>query len=292
MQEYMKEKDEVAELVARIAREDAEEENAKRKKQQESKEMLQRFKIEQAERQEAMEQAELEENQRIAQFAADKADREERLAQEKLEAEKEKDRILLGMIGEQEAKNKRAEELEQLRNDLHQEEHEAEARRREEMQLRKKLEDREEMKRAYVTQMDAQERKKALALEEEDKIRTALLAKFAEDDRIEQMNEHKRRMKIEAHKREAQRLIDLRREQFEQAREAERNQEQLLREEEKQRQAIIEQERQKLLKEYGVPLRDFLPKGTLEHQGDFDMIFGERRVAPGSDLSARGIAVA
>jgi len=122
-------------------------------------------------------------------------------------------------------------------------------------------------------QMDQQEKKKTLAQDEEDKIRTALLEKFAEDDRIEQMNEHKRSMKIEAHKREAQRLIDLRREQFEKAREAERQQEQWLREEESQRQVIIEAERQKLLKDYGVPLRDFLPKGTLEHQGDYDMVF-------------------
>jgi len=53
-----------------------------------------------------MEQAEIEENQRIAQFAADKVEREERLAREKGEAEKEKERILLGMIGEQERKNK------------------------------------------------------------------------------------------------------------------------------------------------------------------------------------------
>merc|ERR1719401_2187050 len=131
------------------------------------------------------------------------------------------------------------------------------------------------MKRAYVVQMGAQERKKTLALEEEEKIRAALLAKFAEDDRIEQMNEHRRRMKIEQHKREAQRLIDLRREQFEQARNAERSEEERLREEEGCRQAIIEEERQKLLQEYAVPLRDFLPKGTLECADDYNMVFPE-----------------
>jgi hypothetical protein len=198
------------------------------------------------------------------------------LAREKLEAEKEKERVLAGMIGEQEKKKKEAKELEQLRNDLHQEENEEKARRREELQRRKRLEDREEMKRAFVSQMDQMEKKKTQIREEEDQIQATLLAKFAEDDRIEQMNEQKRRMKIEAHKREARRLIDLRRAQFEQARESERMQEQWLRQEESQRQVIIEAERQKLLKEYAVPLRDFLPKGTLEHQDDYDLVFSRK----------------
>merc|ERR1712139_420011 len=102
-----------------------------------------------------------------------------------------------------------------LRNELHAEEHEAEARRREELKQRKILEDREEMKRASIMQMEMQEKKKAAALEEEERIRQVLLAKFAEDDRLEQMHEAKRRMRVEAHKREAARLIELRREAYE-----------------------------------------------------------------------------
>ena len=41
-----------------------------------------------------------------------------------------------------------------------------------------------------------------------------MLAKFAEDDRIEQMNAQKRRMKQLEHKRSVQALIEERREQF------------------------------------------------------------------------------
>ena len=43
-------------------------------------------------------------------------------------------------------------------------------------------------------------------------MREELMKKFAEDDRLEQVSEHKRRMKLEQHKREADRLVDLRRE--------------------------------------------------------------------------------
>jgi len=274
MQEYMQERAKVAEIVDRIQKEDDEESAARKQRQEESKEMLRLFKIEQAERQAAAEEAEFQENQKIAQYAADKAAREERIAQEKAIAEKEKERIQLAIIAQAEMKNKEKEELEMLRNELHHEEHEAEARRREELQQRKKLEDREEMKRACMLQTEMQEKKKAAALEEEDRIRDVLLAKFAEDDRIEQLHEHKRRMKIEAHKREVNRLLELRREAFTQQREAERQENQNLRDEEGDRQIIIEEERQKLLREHAVPLRNFLPKGTFNSMEDHDYVFG------------------
>merc|ERR1712151_1009470 len=99
---------------------------------------------------------------------------------------------------------------------------EAESRRREELQVRKRLEDKEEMKNAYLYQMKMKEQKAASARGDEERLRVQLMKKFAEDDRIEQMNENKRRMKVELHKREAQRLVELRREKYEQDREAER----------------------------------------------------------------------
>lgn len=273
MQEYVKEKGLVKEIVDRIQKEDDEEHTAKAQKQEESKQLLLKFKVEQAERQVELEQAEFDENAKIAQYAADKAEREERVAAEKARGEKEKERIQLGIIKQAEMKNKEKEELENLRNELHHEEHEAEARRREELQQRKKLEDREEMKRASIMQAEMQEHKRNTALEEEDRIRVVLLAKFAEDDRIEQMMEHKRRMKVEKHKREAARLIEMRRESFANARDAERDEEARLRGDEDGRQAIIEEERMKLLRDHAVPLRDFLPKSTFATVEDYNFVF-------------------
>ncbi|CAK9070092.1 Meiosis-specific nuclear structural protein 1 [Durusdinium trenchii] len=133
--------------------------------------------------QEKIEADERAENERIEQFARDKREREEN-------------------------------ELEILRNELHFEELQAEARRLDEMRMRKKLEDREEMKNAYLVQMRRKEEKMMRAREDEAKMRDELMKKFAEDDRLEQMAEHKRRMKVEQHKREAERLVELRREMF------------------------------------------------------------------------------
>merc|ERR1719454_1098737 len=110
---------------------------------------------------------EKEENDRIEQYAADKGNMEESLAAEKERQEIEKRKVLMKMIGDQEAKNKEAAELEKLRNDLCQEELEAEHRRREDLQMRKRLEDRKEMMTAYAYQMNVKKEKEELEKQEE-----------------------------------------------------------------------------------------------------------------------------
>ncbi|CAE8632917.1 unnamed protein product [Polarella glacialis] len=272
-QVYMKEREQIEELVAKIAQEDSTEAETRAEKQRESREMLQKFMIEQKQKQEDMEREEREENERIEQYAQDKREREERLAKEKEEQEKEKTRILNAMLGQMEAKNKEQEEFEALCNDLRAEELEAESRRREELEMRKKLEDRQEMQNAYLFQVRAKVSKMANARVEEDKIRAELMKKFAEDDRLEQMAEHKRRMKVEQHKREADRLVELRREMYELARQQERDETEKLNADEGARQTIIEAERKRLIKEHASELRDFLPKHTLESMEDYQLFF-------------------
>lgn len=277
MTEYKKERAQVQELVDRLQQQDDDESAAKERKRKESREMLMKFKIEQAERQEQQEQDEIDENNRIAKFAADKADREEQLAEEKKEQEKEKERVLLGIIEAANYKNKQAEELEFLRNELRFEEHEHKAREKEAAKRRKIDQDREDMKAAYTAQMEQRRRKEAEMKQEEDSLRDILLSKFAEDERIQQMNEQKRRMRVQEHKREAERLVNLRREAYQKTRNNERAELQRLEDEKAADQIIIEEERQKLIQDFAIPLRDFLPKGTMQNRGDFDAIFSDMR---------------
>ena len=92
------------------------------------------------------------------------------------------------------------------------------------------------------------------------------MAKFAEDDRIEQMNANKRRMKQLEHKRAVEKLIDDRKVQFAADRERELEER---REEERMeafRKQIIEEERQKLLREHAMRLLGYLPKVKLRAQ--------------------------
>jgi len=280
MHEHLKEKAEVQQVVDKILSEDYAEMVAKEEKRRESREMLLRFQIENAERQEAHEQEEIAEDNRIAKFANAKAEREEQLAREKMAGEKEKERILLSIIAAAEAKNKQAEELEQLRNDLHMEEHENKARLVEIRKKEKRDEDREMMNKAYVTQMDDKAQKKLEEKAEEHKMRDMLLARFAEDDRIDQMNNQKRRVRVEEHKREANRLIELHKANYEAAINSEKQGLQALRDEDARRHIVIEEERRKLLKEHAIPLMDFLPKGTFAHKTDYDIVFSARAPQP------------
>lgn len=96
--------------------------------------------------------------------------------------------------------------------------------------------------------------------DEEQRFREEMLAKFAEDDRLEQMNAQKRRMKQLEHRRAVERLIEDRRRQFQAEKEAElearRDEERM----ELLRREIVEEERQKLLKEHAAHLLGYLPK--------------------------------
>lgn len=277
--EYNREKHQVNCLVDKIVQEDQVEADCREEKKEETRQALRRFMVEQKAQQEAMERAECDELEAIEKYAADKRAREESLEAEKKAVEAEKKRVFGAILGDMEAKSKEKEVLDQLRNDLHFQELEEESRRREEVQARKKLEDREDMKNAYVFQMRAKEEKAAKFQQEEAKLRDQLMKKFGEDDRIEQMNEHKRRMKVELHKREADRLVQHRRDMYDQQREAERHHDSNLAEDEKKRAVVIESERQRLLMEHASELADFLPKGTLENKDDHKFLRRSASVA-------------
>merc|ERR1719473_1441148 len=273
--EYLKEKGQVEHLVRRIQEEDEMEMAARRQKQNETRAVLAQWMTEQEARRQEMIREEKAETDRIEAYAQHKRDQEEALAAEKERQELEKKRVLMKMIGDQEAKNKEAAELEKLRNDLYQEELEAEHRRREDLQMRKRLEDRKEMMNAYAYQMNVKKEKEELEKQEEAAFRDQLMTKFLNDERLEKLNSEKRRIRIQNHKREVERLLQERRKMYE----AERNQE--LEEHrqakvEEERQLVIEQERQRLLAVHAQPLKDFLPKGTMERDSDLDIVMTAR----------------
>ena len=60
-----------------------------------------------------------------------------------------------------------------------------------EAQLRRRV----ELQSAHRDYLELKERKRQAEKEEEEEFRQQMMAKFAEDDRIEQMNAQKRRMK-------------------------------------------------------------------------------------------------
>ena len=69
------------------------------------------------------------------------------------------------------------------------------------------------MQQARKEQLVFQEMKKRAEKEEEEAFSKAMMAKYAEDDRIEQMNAQRRRMKQLEHKREVEKLLEAKRRQ-------------------------------------------------------------------------------
>lgn len=84
--------------------------------------------------------------------------------------------------------------------------------------------------------------------------------KFEQDDKLDQMNAQKRRMKQAQHKREIDKQAEDRRKLLEKQLESEQE---ILRKEqelEAYKKQVIEQERQRLLREHATKLLGFLPK--------------------------------
>lgn len=81
--------------------------------------------------------------------------------------------------------------------------------------MEKKIRQRMMMERAYQEAVAFREMRRQAEKEEEERFRRAMMDKFAEDDRIDQMNAQRRRMKQLEHKREVEKLIEERRRQHE-----------------------------------------------------------------------------
>lgn len=82
-------------------------------------------------------------------------------------------------------------------------------------EMEKKIRQRLIMQQTYQEEMAFREMRRQAEKEEEEAFGKMMMAKFAEDDRIEQMNAQKRRMKQLEHKREVEKLIENRRRQRE-----------------------------------------------------------------------------
>lgn len=273
LDEHLKDKVLVQDIVTKIMQEDEMEFRAQKQKQEEAHRQMSQFLQDQKARCKKAEMENIEENRKIEHFQREKDRKEELSAARKVAAQREKERVAATIISKLEKESRAAKAIEQLRNSLHEEEVEADYRCRENAQAMKRLSNRERMNKIYVEQMAEKARQTEKRQQEEDEFRKNLMEKFAKDDHIELISEQKRRMKIEEHKREAQRLIEVRRAIDEQQRAEEWAKEEQFRQEELRRQVVIEEERRRILQEEAPDLFEFLPKGSLDRHADLALLF-------------------
>merc|ERR1711988_1726930 len=91
---------------------------------------------------------------------------------------------------------------------------------------------------------------------------------MGEEDKLEQMSAQRRRMKQAEHKREVERLMEERRQSYEDQRAQEAAEREIEERAEKFRQDIIERERQRLLEEHLPHLQGNIPKGVIQRNED------------------------
>ena len=89
----------------------------------------------------------------------------------------------------------------------------------------------------------------------EEEFKRKLMEKFAEDDRLEQMNAQRRRMRELEHKREIERLWKEKLAIYQAQREAEIAEQEFKKQEEARQRSIIEEEKQRLLAEHAAILQ-------------------------------------
>jgi len=269
-QEFLREKAEVDSVVAAIEAEDARETEAREKKEQEIRAHIQEF----VEEKELFKQRHAEtieaEKAEIRAYAEQVMVRETALRMEREKDQNTKDEILARLSADMAKRQQEADEMENLRNELVIQETEERVIQKEREKAERAEQNRRDISLANEYQRQLKAIKREEEKEEEETFRRAMLEKFAEDDRLDQLNERKRRMKQLEHRKEIERLLELRREKFEEERAAQ-TQEQLDQDQaDDMRRKVIEDERRRILEAHAHNLDlKHLPKGVLASDTDF-----------------------
>ncbi|WAR11219.1 MNS1-like protein [Mya arenaria] len=213
-EEFLKEKLMIDEIVRKIYEEDQRERELALRKQKATQEFIQDFKAAREQWKILEKQRMEEENRKIMEFArVQKAREGERMAQKKAKEDSmaKVQQALAHQISRQEQER---EEMEKIRMELHLEEQEERERQKERNLMERRIRQRLELQDQHAQQMHFKQLRQEAEQQEEENFRQQMMAKFAEDDRIEQMNAQKRRMKQIEHKRAVENLIEDRRVQF------------------------------------------------------------------------------
>ncbi|XP_060715305.1 meiosis-specific nuclear structural protein 1 isoform X1 [Tachysurus vachellii] len=271
--EFLKEKLMVDEIVRKIYEEDRKKHELRLEMVAATQRYIEEFKNQQAEWRRLEREKMEEENRRILEYAKYQERKEEDRMSSVRQRDTIKEKLQKFLTEKIENEQKHREEIEHARDLLCLEE-QAEADRQKEIEeMERRIRQRLELQQSCQEQLAFKQLRLQAEKEEEEAFRLTMLAKFAEDDRIEQMNAQKRRMKQQEHKRAVEKLMEERKQKYLADKEREAEERAIEQERETQRREIIEEERLKLLRLHATKLLGYLPKGIfreddLEHFGE------------------------
>jgi hypothetical protein len=267
-EQYLKERGQVDAIVNRIIQEDIRaQRDAESKKQQALRDMFESFKMRDEQRAHEIER-DKQELDALRMFQLEQEARETQLLALRAKKEEARNEIFERLEADERKRREEQEQLENLKNDLYYEEFEFNERMKELERQDQQLRVRQELMAAREYQMRLKEERRAEEDRLEKEFREKMLAKFAEDDRLEQMNAQRRRMKELEHKHQIDLLWDQKKQMLkaQQDREDEERRAQMA--DDQRKRDIIEQERQRLLREHLPVVASYLPKGTLRTQDE------------------------
>lgn len=271
-EEFLKEKLLIDEIVRKIYEEDQKEHERKLLAQKATREFIEEFKkqreIWKIQERETMEA----ENRKIMEYAKIQKERDD-VQKANKKAREEAVEKLQNRLFEQIEKDREArEEMERVRQELYLEEQEELVRNHERVEMERKIRQRLDLQKQYEEQMQYKIMRQQAEKDEEERIKQQMLDKFAADDKIEQMNAQKRRMKQLEHKRTVEALLEERRQRMNMDKQRELDERILNDKLDAYRRQIIEEERVKLLQEHATKLLGYLPKGVIRDSKDLDAL--------------------
>ncbi|CAD8084918.1 unnamed protein product [Paramecium primaurelia] len=271
-EQYIYEKEQVNRVIQQLINEDRKfiEDQAKKKKIAFSD--MQNALREKAELIYRMKQREREENQKYLDFMKEKDRQAHEIKVKKQEENAAKDKIFQKLKEEEERRRQEAELLTELRFQLYQEQYDAQQRQKDIDEANKREFQKREMQQAEQEARLRKQRQKEEEQQMERDFRDQMMRKFAEDDKLEQLGQQKRRMKEIEHKREVEKLWQQKLEMYQMEKQKELEQLERQRREEAYKQQVIEEEKNRILQEHLQQVGEFIPKGLLLKQGDSQFI--------------------
>ncbi|XP_077444676.1 meiosis-specific nuclear structural protein 1 [Stigmatopora argus] len=286
--DFLKEKLMVDDIVRKIYEEDQTERQKKLERVRATQKHIADFKTQRAEWQRLENERMEEENRRLREFVG----RQKNMKADWMAKSRAREDAIQGLrdtLAEKMAEeNRLRDDMERIQQALCHEEQEEAFRKKDIEEMEKNIRQRLMLQKTCEEQMAMKEVRRQAEKTEEANFRKQTMEKFAEDDRLEQMNVQKRRLKIMEHKRQAEKQIDDRRLQNQADKDMRAKEEALEQERQDVCRQIIEEERLKLLQRHASQLLGHLPKGLLreddlkhfdeEFRKNFKMTEGENPV--------------
>lgn len=270
-EQFLKDKEMVDSVTLQVRQQEEKEVQERMEKSHASRESIVRYMEAREKWRAAEKRRQDEETRKILEYMEQKQRDEDAAQERKKSKERERDALHDVISQEMTEKRRRQEELDNLKLLYYRELEEARRRELDRLERKKKVETRAALQAAFLRDTS---RREAVAQErriEEEQFRRSMMEKFAEDERIDQLNAQARRTRQMAHRKAVEEMIHARRHELEAAREAEKDIMRDIFKQEAQRDDAVEAERKRLIREHAVQLLGYLPKGVLQDR-DLDEI--------------------